>query len=77
MQKKHDRKGRHRTLIAWFNSNLAEDHEKGILSVVEIEAKMTTFYKQQARTIEMFQKTGNTRKEDIQTVLENLEVILL
>ena len=64
-------------LTKWFNDNLSEDNEKGILSVVEIEAKMTTFYKQQARTIEMFQKTGNTRKEDIQTVLENLEVILL
>jgi hypothetical protein len=64
-------------LTKWFNDNLAEDNEKGILTVVEIEAKMTTFYKQQARTIEMFQKTGNTRKEDIQTVLENLEVILL
>ncbi len=64
-------------LTKWFNDNLSEDHEKGVLSVVEIEAKMTTFYKQQARTIEMFQKTGNTRKEDIQTVLENLEVILL
>ena len=75
MQKKHDRKARHRTLIAWFNTTLAEDNDKGILSVVEIEAQMTTFYKQQARTMEMFDKTANTRKEDIQTVLENLAVI--
>lgn len=74
---KNDGKSRRRMLEKYYRDNLQEPHENGLLSVVEIESKLTTFYEQQGFTIEMFDKTANTRKEDIKRVLKRVGVILL
>tara|TARA_R110002020_G_scaffold102108_2_gene240038 strand:+ start:264 stop:494 length:231 start_codon:yes stop_codon:yes gene_type:complete len=74
---KNDGKSRRRMLEKYYRDNLQEPREKDLISVVEIESKLTTFYKQQGMTIEMFDKTANTRKEDIKRVLERVGVILV
>ena len=64
-------------LEKYYRDNLQEPHENGHLTVAEIESKLTTFYKQQGFTIEMFDKTENTRKEDIKRVLERVGAVLV
>ncbi len=71
-----DRNTRIRMLKQYYTNNLLERHEKE-LNIEFVKDQLEKFYKDQGRTIKNFKRTSNTRREDIQAALEELEVLAL
>jgi len=73
-----DRLKRIRMVKKYYTDNLAEQVNKAeICSLDTIKEKLNEFYKSQGRTISNFKRTSNTRREDIQAALEELEVLAI
>ena len=71
-----DRNTRIRMLKQYYTNNLLERHEKE-LNIEFVKDQLEKFYKDQGRTIKNFKRTSNTRREDIQAALEELEVLAI
>ena len=64
-------------LKQFYTHNLAEQVNTEGMSLDTIKEKLKDFYKSQGKTISNFKRTSNTRREDIQAALDELEVPLL
>ncbi len=72
-----DRNTRIRMLKQYYTNNLLERHENGDIDKEFVKDQLEKFYKDQGRTIKNFKRTSNTRREDIQAALEELEVLAI
>tara|TARA_R110002110_G_scaffold396889_1_gene611929 strand:- start:330 stop:527 length:198 start_codon:yes stop_codon:yes gene_type:complete len=64
-------------LKQYYTHNLAEQVDNEGMSLDTIKEKLIDFYKSQGKTISNFKRTSNTRREDIQATLDELEIPLL
>ncbi len=64
-----NRKSRLRILMAFVQDNFLEKIENADMTKSDLIEKMIKFYRQQAATIENFDRTKNTMHEDIESVL--------
>jgi Sec-independent protein translocase protein TatA len=72
-----DRLKRIRMIKKYYTDNLAEQVNTVGMGIDTIKEKLNDFYKSQGRTISNFKRTSNTRREDIQAALEELEVLAI
>ena len=72
-----DRLKRIRMIKQFYTHNIAEKVSIGEnASLDTIKEKLGVFYKDQGKTIANFKRTSNTRREDIQAALDELEIPL-